>query len=168
MKKLTAGLILLAILTAGAVLSWAARINEKAPSFTLPGVDDKPVSLSDYKGKVVFVNFWASWCGPCKQELPEINAFIDKYKDADAVVLAVNIDKKKSHAVDFLSNLPKISKKLIPVLDTDAKVIPLYGAAAMPTSFILDKQGVVRYIHFGYNDKDPAKWADEINMLLKK
>jgi thiol-disulfide isomerase/thioredoxin len=155
-------------LVAGFSASRAARLNEKASAFTLPGIDDRPISLAEFKGNVVFINFWASWCGPCKQELPEISMLMEKFKDKNVVCLAINIDKKKSHAIDFLTKLPKVSRKLIPLFDTDSKVIPVYGAAAMPTSFILDKEGVVRYIHYGFNEHDPAKWADEINTLLKK
>ncbi|TAN59911.1 TlpA family protein disulfide reductase [bacterium] len=168
MKKVLMATAVILALAVGFSESWAARLNEKAPAFALPGIDDRPVSLADFKGNVVFINFWASWCGPCKQELPEINKLMEKYKDTNAVCLAINIDKKKAHAIDFLAKLPKVSRKLLPLLDTDSKVIPVYGAAAMPTSFILDKEGVVRYIHYGFNEHDPAKWADEINTLLKK
>ncbi|MBI5562650.1 MAG: TlpA family protein disulfide reductase [Deltaproteobacteria bacterium] len=146
----------------------AGMINEAAPVVVLRNLAGKTVSLGDLKGKVVFVDFWASWCGPCKQELPEINRFITKYKDSDAVVLAVNIDKTRSNVDEFLSKIQNISNKMLIVLDPDAKVVASYNARMMPTSFIIDKTGVVRYIHFGYRENDPDTWAEEVEGLLKQ
>lgn len=151
-----------------AVTSMAGMINEKAPAIVLQDLTGKTVTLDSLKGQVVFVDFWASWCGPCKQEFPEINKFISKYTDKDAVVLAVNIDKNRSHAEEFLSKIPNLSKKVWVVLDVDASVVASYNARLMPTSFIIDKTGVVRFIHFGYNESDSSKWASEIDGLLKQ
>ena len=158
--------LLVAVLSA--VSSTAATINEKAPAIELQNLTGKTVTLDSLKGKVVFVDFWASWCGPCKQEFPEMNKFISKYTDRDAVVLAVNIDKSRSHAEEFLSRIPDLSRKVLVVLDPDATVVASYNARLMPTSFIIDKTGVVRFIHFGYNEDDPSKWASEIDALLKQ
>lgn len=163
--KILLALILAAFISSSAL---AARINDAAPEFTLQNLEGKTIRLGEFKGKVVFLDFWASWCSPCKQELPELNRFINGMKDRDVVVLAVNIDKRRSHAEDFLAGMGNISKKLIVLLDTDAKAIVSYGAAAMPTSYIIDRQGIVRHVHFGYNESDPAKWSEEINALLKK
>lgn len=146
----------------------AGMINEKAPPIVLSDLKGRPVTLESLKGKVVFVDFWASWCGPCKQEFPEINRFISKLKGKDVVVLAVNIDKEVSHAEDFLAKIPNLSDMIIVVSDADSKVVASYNARMMPTSFIIDKNGVVRYIHFGYNETDPASWASEIDGLLKQ
>ncbi|OGQ55527.1 MAG: hypothetical protein A3J24_08950 [Deltaproteobacteria bacterium RIFCSPLOWO2_02_FULL_53_8] len=150
-----------------AAVSNAVTIDEKAPAIVLNDLSGRAVTLEGLKGKVVFVDFWASWCGPCKQEFPEINRFISKRKDKDVVVLAVNIDKQRSHAEEFLSKIPDLSDKIIVVHDVDAKVVASYNARMMPTSFIIDKTGVVRFIHFGYNESDPASWASEIDGLLK-
>lgn len=158
--------LLLAVFISSSAL--AARINEAATEFTLQSLDGKTVRLGDFKGKVIFLDFWASWCFPCKQELPELNKFMNGMKDKDVVVLAVNIDKKRSHAEDFLIGMGIISKGFIVLLDTDSKTIASYGAAAMPTSFVIDREGIVRYVHFGYDESDPVKWFEEINVLLKK
>lgn len=157
--------ILLALFLSSAVAA-AGPIGSPAPAFTLPDEGGRPVELERFRGRVVFLNFWASWCGPCKKELPEINAFIDRYGAGDAVVLAVNIDKKRSHADAFIERLPKLSKNLITLFDPEATVIPGYKARAMPTSFIIDTRGRIRYIHFGFNEADPEKWAGEIDALL--
>jgi len=145
----------------------AGMINEKAPAISLNDLKGRQVTLDGFKGKVVFVDFWASWCGPCKQEFPEINKFITKYKDKDVVVLAVNVDKQRSHVEEFLSKIPNLSEKITVVLDPDSRVVASYNARMMPTSFIIDKDGVVRYIHFGFNESDPSSWTAEIDGLLK-
>lgn len=150
------------------VLSRAGLLDEKAPEFTLTGLGNRPVSLSQYKGKVVFLDFWASWCPPCKEELPELNSFLKRYGSEDVVGIAVNIDKNGSNATDFLSSLPALSPNLIVLLDPDSKVISSYKARAMPTSYIIDREGVIRHVHFGYTSSDPEKWEKEIGGLLKK
>ncbi|MBI1911433.1 MAG: TlpA family protein disulfide reductase [Deltaproteobacteria bacterium] len=150
-----------------APLSWAGITNQKAPDFNLQDLNGKTVTLESLKGKVVFVDFWASWCPPCKKELPELNKLMDKYKDSDVVVAAINVDKNKAQAADFVSKVPNLSKKMVILHDADSLVISAYKAKAMPTSFVLDKNGVIRYVHFGYQETDPFAWVDEINKLLK-
>ena len=164
LKRLTALLVFFSLTAASAN---AARVGEKAPEFELQDLDGRAVSLKDYRGKVVFVDFWASWCGPCKQELPAINRFLKEQRGADIVCLAINIDKKKSHAQDFLSGVAGREKNLVVLYDGDSLVVSRYRVAAMPTSLMIDREGNVRYIHYGYNESDPAKWAQELNSLLK-
>lgn len=142
-------------------------INEEAPGFTLKDMDGHTVSLKDLRGKVVFIDFFASWCAPCKKEFPEINNIIGRYDESEVAFVAVNVDKKRSHVEDFLRQIPGLSKRFIVLLDTDSSVISSYNARAMPTSFILDKTGVVRYIHFGFRESDPGSWVEEIDNLLK-
>lgn len=145
----------------------ARIINEKAPDFTLRDINGKTVSLKDLRGKVVFVDFWASWCGPCKKEFPELNRFLENHKNQDLVGVAINVDKKRSHVDDFLSQMPFLSTKLFILLDTDTSVISAYRAGAMPTSFIIDRSGVIRFVHFGFNEGDSATWTEEAEKLLK-
>ncbi|MBI5327603.1 MAG: TlpA family protein disulfide reductase [Deltaproteobacteria bacterium] len=145
--------------------SFAVGINEKAPDFTLPDMNNRQVSLNDFKGKVVFIDFWATWCPPCKKEMPELAKFVEKYPDV--VVLAISIDKITSHVEKFFKKDPSMLKKLTVLLDPDASVLKLYGAVAMPTSYWVDKQGNIRYVHFGFNESDPIKWATEAEYMLK-
>lgn len=144
---------------------WAGK---NAPGFTLPAINGEEVSLADYRGRVVFLDFWASWCSPCKKELPELNAFLERYEGEPVVVLAVNVDKVRSHAEDFLAGLGGLDSDMVVVFDPAGGVISKYNALAMPTSFIIDAEGVVRYVHYGYNEGDPEKWNTEIDGLLEK
>lgn len=150
-----------------ASLAHSRMINQQAPEFTLQDMSGKTVSLKDLRGKVVFIDFFASWCAPCKKEFPEINGIIGRYNESEVAFVAINVDKKRSHVEDFLRQIPGLSKRFIILLDTDSSVISSYNARAMPTSFILDRSGVVRYIHFGFRESDPGSWVEEIDNLLK-
>jgi len=147
----------------------AAWINDRAPEFTLPDMTGASISLPDMKGKVVLIDFWATWCQPCKKEFPELNRLADKHKDADFVILAINLDKKKENAAEFLDRLGlTLSKNMVVLFDPGSAVVSSYAARAMPTSYILDKTGVIRNVHLGFNEADPARWVAEIEPLLKK
>lgn len=139
----------------------ASSIGDNAPLFSLRDISGRTWPLEDLNGKVVFINFWATWCTPCRKELPMLNDLQKKRKDV--VVLAVNIDKKRSNVESFLKRYPLD----IPVLlDPDGRVVANYGARAMPASFILDRDSRVRFIHFGFDeDKDPGLWEKEINEI---
>ncbi len=145
-----------------------ARVKQAAPDFTLADLGGKQVSLKDFRGKVVFLDFWASWCPPCKKELPEIDKLVERYRNAGLAAVAISIDKKKEHAEEFAALYPGLSKRLILLHDPEATVINKYNAKAMPTSFIIDRKGIIRHIHFGYNEGDPQSWVKEIDALLKE
>ena len=166
-ERFLKSIILLLVLLTPMVAS-AGWINSPAPDFTLQDSNGQKVSLSQFKGRVVLINFWASWCAPCKKEFPNLNSFVGKYDSSDVVVLAININKKRSHADDFLNDAGALNKNMFVLFDPSAKVIPLYKARAMPTSFIIDKEGLIRHVHFGYNKKDPKKWIAEVDALLGK
>ena len=149
-------------------LSWGAWINDEAPDFTLADLHGKQVSLGSLKGKVVFINFWANWCPPCKKEFPELNKLTKSYKDSDMVLLAINIDKNRANVDEFLGKLPEPPfNKMTVLLDPQYAVVSSYGARAMPTSFIIDREGTIRYVHLGFNETDPGKWVTEMDTILK-
>jgi peroxiredoxin len=164
LKKVFAAFFILIFLPA---LASAVIVNKKAPDFTLSGLDGKAVSLNEFKGRVVFLDFWASWCAPCKKEMPELNKLAEKFNDADMAVVAVSVDKKKEHAGAFMSTIPGVSRRFVALHDPEASVVSAYMAQAMPTSFIIDRAGVIRFVHFGYRESDPADWVKEIDSLLK-
>jgi peroxiredoxin len=165
MKKIFAVLFAVVIFPA---LASAGLVSKKAPEFTLNSLDGMAVSLDGFKGKVVFLDFWASWCPPCKKEMPEINRLAEKFKEADMAVVAVSVDKKKEHAGSFMSTIPGVSKRITVLHDPESSVVSRYMAQAMPTSYIIDRSGVIRFVHFGYRENDPAEWVKEIESLLKE
>lgn len=165
-KLYTPGIIcvsgILIILHLSCLHAFAFILGEKAPPFALKDMSGKDVRLDDLRGKIVFINFWASWCAPCKKELPLLDA-LQRARDKEMVILAVNIDKRRVNTDNFLKRHPLTLKVLF---DPDGNVVASYGARAMPTSFILDREGIVRYIHFGFDEKkDPLLWDREIDEL---
>ena len=109
-----------------------------ALDFKLIDLNGKEVSLSDFKGKKVFLNFWASWCPPCISEMPDIEKLYTETKDSDLVILAVNLGEDKATVKDF-SDTNKYNFKIL--LDTDQSVGKQYNISAIPTSYFIDKEG---------------------------
>ncbi len=119
----------------------AIEDNLPAPDFTFPGLDGKKVSLSDYKGKVVLVNIWATWCPPCVAEMPSMEKLYNKFKGENFELLAVSIDAPGLKAV---APFMKKHKLTFPALiDPEGTVKAVYGLTGVPESFIIDKQGIL-------------------------
>jgi len=114
--------------------SWAAETG-----LVLPDLKGKQVKVSDFKGKWVIVNYWATWCPPCAAEIPELNAFHKKHQAKDAVVLGVNIEKED---LDYVKEFTADLKISYPILVTDTPLTSPYGnVSALPTTFIISKDG---------------------------
>ncbi len=166
---LTISLVLSLVFSVGSV--HAKKIL--APNFTLKSTDNKNVRLSDFRGRLVLLNFWATWCGPCREEMPILDAIHKKYEKQGFLVLAVNIDKpskglagKKSKVVEkYLRDRP-VSFPIL--LDPTNEVYKLYGVKSMPSTVIIDKDGHVRYVHKGYNSGDEDKYVKKIKSLLRE
>ncbi len=156
--------LILILSSASARASWR---NRKAPDFELVDLNGRRVALSAMRGKVVFIDFWASWCPPCKHEFPELEKLTEQYKDSNFVTLAVSEDKVRSNVNRFTAAFPQLPPNLIVLLDQRSRAIKKYSVLAMPTSFIIDSSGVIRYIHYGYRESDPEAWQREIETLLK-
>ena len=137
--------------------------NQKAPAFTLEDINGKKVSLSDFKGKVVIVDFWATWCPPCRKSIPDLIELQKKYKNKIAVIgISVDMDTKSNVAPFVKQN--KINYK---VLYASPEVVQNYGNIdAIPTSFIIDQHGNIYTQHVGLTPKET--YISEINKLLKK
>lgn len=124
----------------------SVQIGATAPDFQLPSLAGEPVALSDYQGQVVLVNLWATWCPPCKAEMPAINEFYETHQNEDFVVLAVNSQEDAATVQRFID----VQKFTFPVLlDTQADVMNQYKVRGLPTSFVIDRDGIIRYVHTG-------------------
>lgn len=128
--------------------------------FTLASLDGSQTSLSSYKGKVVFLSFWATWCGPCNQELPSIQALYDKLSSRGLVVVAVDLGEEKAKVSQFV----KSNKLTFPVLlDQKLAVGSVYGANSIPTNYLLDRSGRVLARMVGY---DGVEWTSSSRLDL--
>jgi peroxiredoxin len=143
----------------------AADKNTLAPDFSLPVLTNtsESVSLSSLKGKPVIVNFWASWCKPCRKEIPELIKIYDKYKDQGFNIVGINIDQEK-HNADTFAKAFQISYTV--AFDPQMEVINSYKATGMPSSFIVDKNGVIREIVYGFSDSKKELIETSITALL--
>lgn len=119
--------------------------GDKAYDFTLEDMNGTEVSLSDYEGKVVFLNFWASWCPPCQAEMPYIQGIYNKYKDSEEVaILTVNITKSEKNGVsDTIEYMEEKEYNFPVLLDKDGEVSIKYRVANIPTTYIIDKDGII-------------------------
>jgi thiol-disulfide isomerase/thioredoxin len=130
--------------------------NPMAPEFSLPARGGATVDLSQFKGQVVMINFWASWCQPCRQEMPLLESMYKKYKPLGFTLLGVNVEPDQKDAENFLKQTP-VS---FPVL-FDAK-------EGMPTTVFIDRRGNVRMLHESYKPGDENLYLDQIRILLKE
>lgn len=145
-----------------------AHAADKATDFTLRDINGQSVSLSDYAGKVVVVSFWATWCGPCKEEMPHLQKMYAQKKDAGLVVLSINTDDARS--ASRVKPYIKQNGYTFPVLlDRDATVISTYNPGkTLPFTVVVDKQQQIAKVHAGYNPGDEKTLATLVDQLLKK
>jgi thiol-disulfide isomerase/thioredoxin len=113
---------------------------QSAPNFTLTNLDSETVSLSDFKGKNVYLNFWASWCGPCKLEMPDLEKISQEYQDKDLVVLAVNVGENQNKVQAFMD----ANEFSFPVLlDPQGKAAKTYKVSSIPVSIFINEEGII-------------------------
>lgn len=156
---LTALIMLISIFNAH-----AAEVGQAAPQFTLPSLlQNQPTGLNQFSGKVVYVDFWASWCLPCRTSFPLLNQLQQKLKDQNFEVVAINLDEDKANAEKFLKDIPVTFTVL---RDANGEWADKYVVESMPTSFIVDKQGVIRNIHHGFVSDDIKGLEQKIVQLL--
>jgi len=157
MKKLIKALLASLALGLSLLITPLMAIEEGviAPEFTLPGVrpNEQAITLSELRGQIVYVDFWASWCAPCLRSLPEIHTLYEKYKDQGFDVVAITIDDPVEDALAFLDDLETPLSYHV-VLDLTAEIMDQYGVVGMPTSFLIDRDGVVRKVHKGFRQGD--------------
>jgi len=157
----------LTVLVAGAAPAQAAgaSVGAPAPSFTLPDWQGRPRALAEFRGKLVLIDFWASWCAPCATALPALDTLARRYAPGDLVVLAVDIDTAPEQAERFLAE--RIPAPAVVLLrDPGGKILARYGAEGMPALYVLDRNGVVRRVEAGYAPERIASVAASIDALF--
>ena len=139
--------------------------GQAAPDFALKSSTGENMRLSEYRGDVVMVNFWATWCGPCRQEMPLLDELYNRYQRVGFNLLGVNIDDDSRRAMQMVEELGVD----FPVLfDARKEVSKLYDVDAMPVTVIIDRQGTVRYVHQGYKPGYEDMYLDQIRSLLRE
>lgn len=158
------GLCLLGMCLQSGGSVWAAEdALRSVPKVTLRAAD-KTFSIADLKGRVVIVDFWASWCGPCRQSFPWMNAMQQKYQDQGLEIVAVNLDQKPEEAELFLKEIPA---QFTVAFDAAGVSPEAFGVMGMPSSYLIDRQGNIRSEHIGFHPDEAEAYESEIAELLK-
>jgi len=160
--KLAASIKTIAFLLFSVLINPAA-IASKAPSFELPG-DSGLISLEQYRNQVVYVDFWASWCVPCRYSFPWLNEMQQRYGEDGFKVIAINIDGDKAHAQKFLERTPA---SFDIAYDPEGTVADMYSLKVMPTAFLIDQDGNMVHTHKGFKASDSDQMENMIKNLLE-
>lgn len=147
-----------------AVLPQTQALAQKAPGFSLAG-DNGKVSLSSFKNKVVYVDFWASWCKPCRKSFPFMNEMQARYGKQGLEVIGINLDSDTSAAAQFLAKLPA---NFTLAYDPEGKTPQTYGLKVMPTSFLVDRSGQLVYVHKGFKENQQQELEKLIVATLNR
>nr|WP_314491853.1 TlpA disulfide reductase family protein [uncultured Chryseobacterium sp.] len=144
-------------------------VEEMSPSssesFSVKDENGKIINISELKGKVVFINFWASWCPPCRAEFPSIQKFYEKYRSKnELVILTVNLDEDLDAGKIYLGK----EKFTVPFLVPEGSIPEEYFSGSLPTTVVLDKTGVIRLHHAGMADYSKDSFYEEIDQLLQE
>jgi len=162
-RNLTLGLLVTVV--AATSLASSGLEGQAAPDFALKSSTGENLRLSEYRGDVVMINFWATWCGPCRQEMPLLDELYTRYKRVGFHLLGVNIDDDSRRAMQMIEELGVN----FPVLfDARKEVSKLYEVEAMPVTVLVDREGNVRYVHHGYKPGYEEKYLDQVRSLLRE
>jgi peroxiredoxin len=148
-----------------AILPAQAALDGPAPDFTLKSAAGENIKLSELRGQVVLINFWASWCGPCRQEMPLLDQMYQKYSPLGFTLLGVNVEQDTKDAQRMLKDTPVT----FPILfDAQNEVSKLYDVTAMPSTVLVDRDGRVRYVHKGYQPGHENEYQTQIRALVRE
>jgi len=158
-------LIALLVITLASVVAVAKIKADSAPDFVLKSASGKNVRLSELKGRVVMLNFWATWCGPCAEEIPHLNELHESLDPYDFELLGINLDEDQSKAI----HLAKKLEVNFPVLfDTEKDVSRSFDIKAMPTTIIIDRSGNIRHVNYGFKNGYIERYHRQIQALRKE
>jgi peroxiredoxin len=143
----------------------AAEINQKAPNCVLTTFGEtEQVAINQLQGKVLYVDFWASWCPPCAKSFPFLNELHHDFKDQGLRILGINVDERLSDAQDFLAKIPAHFDLMT---DPGQQCARLFDVKAMPSSFLIDQNGVIRYVHLGFRSGDTKHLRAQVQKILE-
>ena len=162
LPRARAALLLIALCVAP--FAKAVRVGEAAPAFELAQADGKLLSLAELRGSVVYVDFWASWCAPCKRSFPWMNALYDRLHGNGLVIVGINVDKRRSDADRCLRDVPATFPI---VFDSSGATPAAFDVKGMPNSYLIDRQGVVGAVEEGFHDERAAALENRIRALLQ-
>ena len=162
MRKILSTLIAAAVVAFPAL---AGELSGVAPDFTLDAREGGQVSLSELRGNVVMINFWATWCGPCREEMPHLEALHQRYSDLGFTLLGVNVEEDSRLSDRFLAETP-VSFDIL--FDPQNGVSELYDVVAMPSTVLVDRDGNMRYIHHGYKPGYENDYQTQVRALLRE
>ena len=141
-------------------IAWA---TDKAPDFQLPKLNGEKVHLSDFRGQVVYVDFWATWCPPCRKSFPWMESMHQRYQDLGLKIVAISLDQKS----DLIKSFLKAHKADFTILhDKEGNVAEAFKVKGMPSSYLVDRKGNIRLKHAGFNEGDKAGLEAQIKQLL--
>lgn len=159
-------LLAVVLLATAPFVAHAVKEGEPAPQFSLPPLQQgQATTLSSKSGKVIYLDFWASWCAPCRTSFPLLNKLHDKLKSQNFEVVAINLDEDKAKAEKFIQEIPV---NFTVLHDIKGEWADKYVVESMPTSFIIDQKGVVQHIHHGFTATDIDGLEQKITALLAK
>ena len=143
----------------------AEAVGTKAPDITLKSNKGSNVRLAEQRGQVVMLNFWASWCAPCRKEMPLLDELHQRYESAGFVLYGVNVESDATAGDKLIQDLG-VS---FPILyDPESIASKLYGVDAMPTTVVIDRDGVIRYVNRGYRAGDEEKYRAQVKELIRE
>jgi peroxiredoxin len=164
-KTFAAGLILvLGFIASGTALTKTTPVKQ-APDFTLRSLEGENVKLSELRGNVVMINFWASWCGPCRQEMPLLESLYQRYNALGFELLGVNVEQDVDDAKRWLADRP-VSFPVL--LDPENELTKIYQVKAMPSTILVDRDGNVRHLHKGYKPGDEDTYQQLVRSLIRE
>jgi thiol-disulfide isomerase/thioredoxin len=158
-------LLLIVVVAPAADSATTQLIGQPAPDFALRSLGNENLRLSEHQGEVVVINFWATWCGPCRQEMPLLDELYGKYRRAGLVLLSVNIDDAQDRAIEMAGAL-QVSYPVL--LDVRKEVARAYQVGTMPVTVLIDREGVVRYVSEGYKPGYERRYTDQVRELLNQ
>jgi cytochrome c biogenesis protein CcmG, thiol:disulfide interchange protein DsbE len=145
--------------------AYAVRAGEPAPGFALSTPAGEVIDLARLRGSVVYVDFWASWCAPCRRSFPWMNGLHERYRNQGLAIVGINVDKRRADADKFLRDVPA---NFPIVFDANGATPSAFNVKGMPTSYLIDRGGVVVAVEEGFRDDRKASIEERIRELLER